>query len=86
MKRTTIKRLVYSDGQGNNLLGSEEYSPTLSDHAILCAIHEIGKTVWVGNTLWALAYGQPAWRITVECFYQYQKRWYERMLDAIRRI
>jgi len=86
MKKIIIKRLIYSDGQGNNLLGAEEYSHTLSDYAILCSIHEIGKTIWVGDSLWALAYGKPAWRITVARFYQYQKRWYELLLDAVRRI
>lgn len=86
MKKVIIKRLIYSDGQGNTMIGSEEYCGSLTDYNILGSIHEIGKTAWIGNTLWALNAGEPAWKITVERFYQYQKRWYELILDAIRRI
>lgn len=86
MKRITIKRLVYSDGYGNNFIGGEEYDGEMDDYNILGSIHEIGKTAWIGDSLWTLRMGAPEFRITVERFYQYQKRWYELVLDAIRRI
>ena len=86
MKKILIKRLVYSDGQGNTIIGAEEYSGHLDDFNILCAIHENGKTTWIDNYLWALHAGVPAYRISVESFYQYQKRWYENVFDALRRI
>lgn len=86
MKKIMVKRLIYSDGQGNTIIGAEEYNGNLDDYNILCAIHEIGKTRWIGNSLWALHAGVPAYHITVESFYQYQKRWYETLLDVIRRI
>ena len=86
MKKILIKRLIYSDGQGNTIIGAQEYSGSLDDHAILCAIHEVGKTTWIGQSLWALHRGVPAYRISVEKFYQYQKRWYETLFDAVRRI
>lgn len=86
MKKIIVKRLVYSDGQGNTIIGAEEYNSALDDFNILGAVHELGKTKWIGNSLWALHAGIPAYRITVETFYQYQKRWYELVLDAVRRI
>lgn len=86
MKKILIKRLVYSDGQGNTIIGAEEYSGHLDDYNILGAIHEVGKTAWIGQSLWALHRGVPAYRITVGKFYQYQKRWYENVFDALRRI
>ena len=86
MKQIKIKRLIYTDGQGNTLIGGHEYDGALDDFNILGAVHEIGKTTWIGNSLWALRAGVPAYRITVETFYQYQKRWYELVLDAVRRI
>ena len=86
MKKIQIKRLVYSDGYGNNILGAQEYDSKLDNFNILCSIHEVGKTQWIGDSLWALQSGIPTFRITVEPFYQYQKRWYELLLDAVRRI
>lgn len=86
MKKILVKRLVYTDGQGNTIIGAEEYSGHLDDHNILGVVHEVGKTTWIGNSLWVLHAGIPAYRITVESFYQYQKRWYENVFDALRRI
>ena len=86
MKRVRVKRLVLTNGIGETLIGGVEYSHTLTDDNILGTIHEIGKTVWIGPNLWMLRAGVPAYRITVETFYQYQKRWYELLLDAVRRI
>ena len=86
MKRILIKRLVFTNQYGGGYIGASEYDGTLSDRNILGAFHEVGKTVWIGSQLWMLVDGQPALRVTVEPFYQYQKRWYETLLDAVRRI
>ena len=86
MKKIAVKRLIYSDGNGNSYIGGETFDGTLDDFNILCALHEVGKTAWIGKSLWSMRAGVPTYRITVETFYQYQKRWYELLLDAVRRI
>lgn len=85
MKRTEIKRLVYVGPQGDILYGAEEYDARLTDDNILGAIHEIGKTAWIGEALWLLVEGTPAYRIDVEKFYQYTKSWFDLLIDAVRR-
>ena len=86
MKKIQIKRLVYINCYGEEYIGGIEYDCTLTDNNILGSIHEIGKTAWIENTLWLLCDGVPTYRITVQPFIQYQKRWYETVLDAVRRI
>jgi len=87
MKKILIKRLVYTCGRtGEELIGANEYDGYLTDANILGSIHEVGKTVWIGQALWLLRDSVPTYRITVFPFYQYQKRWYELLLDAVRRI
>ena len=87
MKKILIKRLVYTCGRtGEELIGANEYDGHLTDANILSSIHEVGKTAWIGQALWLLRNGVPTYRITVFPFYQYQKRWYELLLDAVRRI
>ena len=86
MKKIQIKRLVYINCYGEEYIGGIEYDGTLTDTNILGSIHEVGKTTWIGDTLWLLCDGVPAYRITVQPFTQYQKRWYETVLDAVRRI
>ena len=86
MKKILVKRVVYIDHYGKEYIGGEEYSGSLSNHNILCSRHEVGKTQWFGNELWVMRDGVPTYRITVSPFYQYQKRWYELLLDAVRRI
>ena len=86
MKKIQIKRLVYTSAYtGEEFIGATEYNGQLSDSNILGSIHEIGKTVWIDNTLWLLRNDIPAFQIKVIPFYQYQKRWYELLLDAVRR-
>lgn len=85
MKRTEIKRLVYVGPQGDILYGAEEYDVRLTDNNILGAIHEVGKTAWMGETLWLLVDGAPTYRIDVEKFYQYTKSWFDLLIDAVRR-
>lgn len=86
MKKILIKRLIYSDGKGNTIIGAEEYDGALSNANILNATYQVGKHMWIGKTLWFMRAGVPTYRVTVGSFYQYQKRWYEKMLDAVRRI
>jgi len=84
MKKIIIKRLVYRHPNGEMLIGAQEYDGHLTDHNILGSIHEIGKTAWIGHNLWTLRNGIPHYRITVESFCQYQKCWYNILLDKIR--
>lgn len=86
MKRTKIKRLVFTNQYGGGYIGATEYDGKLTDDNILGAFHEVGKTVWKGRQLWMLVNGEPTFRISVELFDQYRKRWYEQILDAISRI
>ena len=86
MKKIQIKRLVYINCYGEEYIGGIEYDGTLTDTNILGSIHEVGKTTWIENTLWLLCDGVPTYRITVQPFTQYQKRCYETVLDAVRRI
>jgi len=87
MKKIKIKRLMYhSPNSGEVFYGGEEYDSNLSDDNILGAIHEIGKTTWQNGQLWSMRDGYLIYRITVETFTQYQKSWYDKVLDALRRI
>ena len=86
MKQIKVKRLVYTNYRGSRMIGGVEYSGTLTNENILYSVHEIGKTAWLGNELWLMRGDIPEYRITVEPFYQYQKSWYDKVLDALRRI
>lgn len=86
MKKVIIKRLVYSDGTSAVRFGATEYDGKLSDDNILGAIHEVGKTQWIGESLWLMRNGIPFCRITVEAFPQYTKSWFDLLIDAVRRI
>lgn len=86
MKKIQIKRLVYTNCYGEEYIGGNEYDCALTDNNILGSVHEVGKTQWIGNTLWTMRNGVPSLRITVQTFVQYQKRWYELLFDTIRRM
>ena len=86
MKKVIIKRLAYTMGYGDVKYGSVEYDGSLSDENILDAVHEVGKTQWIGSNLWLMRGNVPLYQITVETFPQYTKSWYDYLLDAIRRI
>lgn len=86
MRKIKIKRLVFTDGLGESIIGAEEFDGTLDNYNILNAVHEVGKTAWYGSSLWYLKDNAPKYRITVETFYQYQKSWYNLAYDSIRRI
>ena len=86
MKKIVVKRLIFTDGMGTECIGSVEFDGRLTDDNILSAFHEVGRTAWIGESLWTLHAGVPRYRVSVGIFYQYQKRWYELVLDAVRRI
>lgn len=87
MKKVAIKRLTYYAPHTNEIFyGGQEYDSHLSDDNILGAFHEVGKTAWMGETLWLLQDGAPTYRINVERFYQYTKSWFDYLIDAVRRI
>lgn len=87
MKRVKIKRLLYhSPASGEIFYSAEQFDGNLTDYNILCAFYEVGKTAWIGDNLWLLRDNIPIYRITVESCIQYQKTWFDLMLDAIRRI
>ena len=86
MKKVIVKRLVYSMGYGDVKYGAIEYDGRLSDDNILGAIHEVGKTQWIGSNLWLMRRNVPLYKITVEAFPQYTKSWYDYIIDAVRRI
>jgi hypothetical protein len=86
MKKVIVKRLAYSMGYGDVKYGSVEYDGSLSDENILGAVHEVGKTQWIGSSLWLMRGNVPLYKITVETFPQYTKSWYDYLLDAIRRL
>ena len=86
MKKILIKRLIFTDNMGTECIGSVEFDGHLTDDNILGAFHEVGRTTWIGESLWTLRAGIPQYRVSVGTFYQYQKRWYELILDAVRRI
>lgn len=87
MKKIVIKRLIYTHlDTGEVHLGGTEYDGRLTDDNILGAVHEVGHTAWIGQSLWKLRNGIPQYKISVETFYQYQKSWYNLLSDSIKRI
>ena len=87
MKKRKIKRIMYtSPASGEIFYGATEYDGSLTDDNILGAFHEVGKTEWIGNTLWVVRDNQLIYRLSVEPTIQYTKSWYNWLLDAVRRI
>lgn len=90
MKRIKVKRLVYRHlGTNEITYGGEEYDANLTDHNILGVIFTLGKHEWCsdGCSLYQINQNNElVYRIWIEIFYQYQKRWWENLADAIRRI
>lgn len=50
--RKTIKRVFLVDDMTNqSIVYGQDFLGSLPDFAILCALHEVEKTVWIGNEL-----------------------------------
>jgi hypothetical protein len=82
MKKVIVKRLVYySPFDGKVIYGGIEYDGKLDDYNILGSIHEVGKTQWIDGQLWLVRNAELVYRITVEKFVQFHKRWYEAFWD-----
>ena len=89
MKRIIVKRLLYRNVNTNEVhYGGEEYDGHLTANNILGSVYEIGKYVWYNqHSLYQLdEYGTPIYQIYVERFEQYQKSWYNLLMDEIKRI
>ena len=87
MKQIKVKRIVYyAPASGETFYGATEYDGNLDDYNILGAFHEVGKTAWIGDTLWVIRDNELVYRLSVEEFAQYTKAWYDLLLDAVRRI
>ena len=56
MRRNRIKRVAVVAPSGERMYYPDEYLSSLSDYAILCAIHEVGKTVWYNDALYLVKY------------------------------
>ena len=87
MKKRKIKRIVYyAPTSGDTFYGTTEYDGDLDDYNILGAFHEVGKTAWVGDTLWTIRDDKLVYRLSVEESAQYTKTWWDYFVDAIRRL
>lgn len=87
MRKIVTKRLLYhSPNSGRVYIGGTTYDGHLSNENILGSVHEVGKTAWIGNQLWLMRCGDMLYRITVEKFIQYEKTWFDYLLDWIRRV
>ena len=89
MKKIIVKRLLYRNINTNEVYyGGEEYDGHLTANNILGSVYVIGKYVWYNNhSLYQLdEHGTPIYQIYVEQFEQYQKSWYNLMMDEIKRI
>ena len=91
MKRIKVKRLIYSHDYGFHgelFYGNEEFIGTLSDYSILACYREIGSWAWAnsyGSMLVKYTNDRPLY-MKVHTFYQYQKSWYNLLIDNIKRI
>lgn len=90
MRKVKIKRLVYHHlGTNEIYYGGFEYDGNLTDENILGTLFTLGKHEWCPNGygMYQLNQkGELVYRIGVETFYQYQKSWYDMLVDNIKRI
>ena len=89
MKRIKVKRLLYKSMlTGEIHVGATEYDGHLTNENILGAIYTIGKHIWHNDySLYQLDdNGMPIYQIYVNQFEQYQKSWYDLLMDEIKRI
>ena len=90
MRKIKVKRLIYNHlGTGEIHYGGYEFDGNLTDDNILGTIFTLGKHQWRPNGygMYQLNQkGELVYRIGVETFYRYQKSWYNRLWDCVRRI
>lgn len=89
MRKTQIKRVCLVSPTGERMYFAQDFFGSLSDNTILSVFYEIGKTVWIGNTLYKLQHEQGVirhYRYEVYPVTQYTKSWCDWLLDAVRRI
>lgn len=89
MRKTVIKRVCLVSPTGERMDILQDYIGTLPDNAILNALYETGKTVWIGQNLYKIQHSEGIvrhYRYEVYSVAQYTKSWYDLVLDAIRRI
>lgn len=82
---TPIKRLVFYKWDGTCHIGGYEYDGRLTRDNILGAFHTVGRTVWIGSSLWTIRNGVPQYRVEVETFWHDNGPWYKWLLEALRR-
>ena len=89
MKKIQIKRVFLVDEAHNYMVLPQDYIGTLTDAAILDSLYQLGRDVWIGNELYHIVHqdGQIRHlRYEVTLVTQYEKSWYNLLLDAVRRI
>ena len=85
MKKIATKRIMLYDDKGNGIIDSVEYDGRLSDDNILGAFHTLGKTTYHNGELWTVKNNCLQYQVGVMTFYQYQKSWYNLLMDWIKR-
>lgn len=80
MKKVLVKRLLYINAYGDQLIGAQEYSGWISNQYIYDSIHEIGKTEWIGENLWIMKNGYPIYRIEIGNFYIEKPSFIDRLI------
>lgn len=89
MKKIQIKRVCLVSPTGERMDFAQDFIGTLSDEAVLGTFHEIGKTIWIGESLYKIQRNEGIirhYRYEVYPVTQYVKSWYNVLLDAVRRI
>ena len=89
MKKTQIKRVFLMDGNTIRMVIPQDFLSTLSNEAILGAFYEVGRTVWIGHNLYHIVHQDGMirhLRYEVSTVTQYEKSWYNLLIDTIRRL
>ena len=88
MRKTMIKRVFLVGEDQQTIILSQDFIGTLSDDAILDALYEVGKNVWIGSNLYHIVYQDNMvrhLRYEIVPVVQYEKTWFDYLLDAVRR-
>lgn len=90
MRKTIIKRVfLISEDHQQTMVLPQDFIGTLPDQAILDALFEIGKDVWIGANMYHIVHQNGMirhMRYEVATVTQYEKSWYDYLLDAVRRV